>query len=98
MAVLTAQDMEILRSTLQDAVVKCSERCLYQSAKWSASMEPNVNNRSILIKFLYRIAELLTSLPSSSEFTPASDMEDDSQMSDSVDHPRYPQPAVVPVV
>jgi anaphase-promoting complex subunit 8 len=23
-----------LRAALQEAVVKCSERCLYQSAKW----------------------------------------------------------------
>lgn len=25
---------EYLRNALQEAVVKCSERCLYQSAKW----------------------------------------------------------------
>lgn len=30
----TARNAEQLRSTLEDAVVKCSERCLYQSAKW----------------------------------------------------------------
>ncbi|KAI9880858.1 MAG: Anaphase-promoting complex subunit 23 [Pleopsidium flavum] len=34
----TARDAEQLRSTLQDAVVKCSERCLYQSAKWAAEL------------------------------------------------------------
>ncbi|PKS08013.1 hypothetical protein jhhlp_006625 [Lomentospora prolificans] len=27
-----------LRAALQDAVVKCSERCLYQSAKWAAEL------------------------------------------------------------
>ncbi|KAH8664275.1 tetratricopeptide [Xylariales sp. PMI_506] len=27
-----------LRGSLQDAVVKCSERCLYQSAKWAAEL------------------------------------------------------------
>jgi len=32
--VLTRQETIQLRETLQDAVVKCSERCLYQSAKW----------------------------------------------------------------
>lgn len=30
----TEQDIVNLRASLQDAVVKCSERCLYQSAKW----------------------------------------------------------------
>lgn len=32
--VYTEQDIGNLRASLQDAVVKCSERCLYQSAKW----------------------------------------------------------------
>ncbi|KAK8100861.1 Cdc23 [Apiospora kogelbergensis] len=27
-----------LRSALQDAVIKCSERCLYQSSKWAAEL------------------------------------------------------------
>jgi anaphase-promoting complex subunit 8 len=31
---LSAKDSLQLRETLQTAVVKCSERCLYQSAKW----------------------------------------------------------------
>lgn len=31
---LTEQDTAQLRAALQEAVVKCSERCLYQSAKW----------------------------------------------------------------
>jgi anaphase-promoting complex subunit 8 len=31
---LNENDLLQLRATLQDAVVKCSERCLYQSAKW----------------------------------------------------------------
>jgi anaphase-promoting complex subunit 8 len=49
-----------LRASLQEAVVKCSERCLYQSAKWYSSLSP--------LKLLYlslccRAAELLTSLP-----------------------------------
>lgn len=30
----TQQDINNLRASLQDAVVKCSERCLYQAAKW----------------------------------------------------------------
>ncbi|KAI9822546.1 MAG: Anaphase-promoting complex subunit 23 [Pycnora praestabilis] len=35
---LTARNTEQLRATLQDAVVKCSERSLYQSAKWAAEL------------------------------------------------------------
>ena len=35
---LTKQETQQLRSALQDAVVKCSERCLYQSAKWYVSV------------------------------------------------------------
>ncbi|KAI9731931.1 MAG: Anaphase-promoting complex subunit 23 [Cirrosporium novae-zelandiae] len=38
MSGLSAQEVERLRSTLEDAVVKCSERCLYQSAKWAAEL------------------------------------------------------------
>ncbi|KAI9827686.1 MAG: hypothetical protein M1819_006886 [Sarea resinae] len=38
MVSLTAENIEQLRETLQDAVVKCSERCLYQSAKWIAEL------------------------------------------------------------
>ena len=34
MAAFTKANAEQLRYTLQDAVVKCSDRCLYQSAKW----------------------------------------------------------------
>lgn len=30
----TEQDIINLRVSLQEAIVKCSERCLYQSAKW----------------------------------------------------------------
>ncbi|TPX17668.1 uncharacterized protein E0L32_012047 [Thyridium curvatum] len=36
--VLTKQETVQLRSALQDAVVKCSERCLYQAAKWAAEL------------------------------------------------------------
>ncbi|KAF3770675.1 TPR-like protein [Cryphonectria parasitica EP155] len=36
--VFTEQDIDNLRASLQDAVVKCSERCLYQSAKWAAEL------------------------------------------------------------
>ncbi|KAL2255892.1 hypothetical protein VTK26DRAFT_2525 [Humicola hyalothermophila] len=35
---LSAKDVLQLRETLQLAVVKCSERCLYQSAKWAAEL------------------------------------------------------------
>ncbi|KAL2018324.1 hypothetical protein VTK56DRAFT_927 [Thermocarpiscus australiensis] len=35
---LSARDSLQLREALQVAVVKCSERCLYQSAKWAAEL------------------------------------------------------------
>jgi anaphase-promoting complex subunit 8 len=31
---LNERETSQLRAALQEAVVKCSERCLYQSAKW----------------------------------------------------------------
>ncbi len=34
MAQLSESDTQKLREALQIAVVKCSERCLYQAAKW----------------------------------------------------------------
>ncbi|KAF5014349.1 hypothetical protein F66182_14696, partial [Fusarium sp. NRRL 66182] len=34
----TEDSIKELRLRLEDAVVKCSERCLYQSAKWAAEM------------------------------------------------------------
>ncbi|KAF5657880.1 anaphase-promoting complex subunit 8 [Fusarium heterosporum] len=36
--VLSAHEISQLRAALQDAVVKCSERCLYQSSKWAAEL------------------------------------------------------------
>lgn len=60
MAGIGKQHSQQLRSTLQHAVVQCSERCLYQSAKWAAEMS--------------------TSLPSSGDFTPDTEM--DSPMED----------------
>lgn len=65
MAGLGKQQSEQLKVTLQHAVIQCSERCLYQSAKW--------------------VAEMSTSLPSSGDFTP--DTEIDSPMEDVQDHP-----------
>ncbi|CAM1508249.1 Fc.00g050970.m01.CDS01 [Cosmosporella sp. VM-42] len=35
---LSAHELSQLRAALQDAVVKCSERCLYQSSKWAAEL------------------------------------------------------------
>lgn len=34
MSAFTRNNAEELRLTLVDAVVRCSERCLYQAAKW----------------------------------------------------------------
>ena len=43
--VLSATDILHLKEALQVAVVKCSERCLYQSAKWYAAQmrAPDLN-------------------------------------------------------
>ncbi|KAH6694974.1 anaphase promoting complex subunit 8 [Leptodontidium sp. MPI-SDFR-AT-0119] len=35
---LSQRDAAEMRANLQEAVVKCSERCLYQSAKWAAEL------------------------------------------------------------
>ncbi|KAF6837030.1 anaphase-promoting complex subunit 8 [Colletotrichum musicola] len=35
---LNENELSQLRASLQDAVVKCSERCLYSSAKWAAEL------------------------------------------------------------
>ena len=67
MAGLGKQHSEQLKGKLQNAVIQCSERCLYQSAKWAAEMS--------------------TSLPSSADFTP--DTELDSPMEDVQDHSAY---------
>ncbi|KAJ5182465.1 Cdc23 [Penicillium capsulatum] len=34
----TADNLQELKYRLEDAAIKCSERCLYQSAKWAAEM------------------------------------------------------------
>ncbi|KAL8788759.1 MAG: hypothetical protein Q9195_007166 [Heterodermia aff. obscurata] len=38
MAAIDKHEADHIRGELQDAVVQCSERCLYQSAKWAAEM------------------------------------------------------------
>ncbi|KAK4149451.1 anaphase promoting complex subunit 8 [Chaetomidium leptoderma] len=47
---LSVKDILQLREALKTAVVKCSERCLYQSAKWAAELldalpEPDADNQ-----------------------------------------------------
>lgn len=73
------RDRDQLRQMLQDAAVKCSERCLYQSAKWYAQDE--------LILILkkakachFRASELLNSF-AIPDVSPT-DTEPDSQMSE----------------
>ena len=46
MGLLSDHEVYQLRSALQDAVIKCSERCLYQSAKWCVSPPPKQPVRS----------------------------------------------------
>lgn len=71
---LNERDMAQLRAALQDAVVKCSERCLYQSAKWYVrSTSPQT-----LLLTAFRAAELLTSIPTADNASEA----EDSQMTE----------------
>lgn len=60
---LSAHEVSQLRAALQDAVVKCSERCLYQSSKWCVccSLMDGMAGRAELTKS--RAAELLNALP-----------------------------------
>ncbi|CAK7267311.1 Anaphase-promoting complex subunit 8 [Sporothrix epigloea] len=44
---LNKQETLQLRAALQDAVVKCSERCLYQSAKWAAELLASIPESSV---------------------------------------------------
>jgi hypothetical protein len=46
MATITKQDADHLRATLEDAALRCSERCLYQSAKWYDTYIRNFQNNS----------------------------------------------------
>lgn len=61
----TQQDISNLRASLQDAVVKCSERCLYQAAKWYSLFPCLILNPTQSLNKAYRAAELLDSLPES---------------------------------
>jgi anaphase-promoting complex subunit 8 len=46
MATITKQDADHLRATLEDAALRCSERCLYQSAKWYITYIRNFHKNS----------------------------------------------------
>lgn len=62
--VFTQQDIVNLRASLQDSVVKCSERCLYQSAKWSVlTRNPRSPPSHTRLTTDCRAAELLDVLP-----------------------------------
>ncbi|KAI9886998.1 MAG: Anaphase-promoting complex subunit 23 [Watsoniomyces obsoletus] len=45
MSSLTDEEVDQLRLDLQEAVVKCSERCLYQSAKWLAELANGLRSK-----------------------------------------------------
>lgn len=75
---LNEREIDQLRVSLQDAVIKCSERCLYQSAKWHAHVPTILQGPELTIYI--RAAELLNSLPEPSETTPFEP--EDSQMTE----------------
>lgn len=62
---LNPREQAQLRSALQEAVVKCSERCLYQSSKWYYITTPRLVVRIVANtdKTLSRAAELLNAIP-----------------------------------
>lgn len=62
---LTERETAQLRGSLQEAVVKCSERCLYQSAKWY-TFTSAISILSTDQNFC-RAAELLTSIPTNDD-------------------------------
>lgn len=60
---LTEKETKQLRAALQDAVVKCSERCLYQSAKWYVFRPARSTSKGSLTDDSSRAAELLDAIP-----------------------------------
>ncbi|KAK5694637.1 Anaphase-promoting complex subunit 8 [Elasticomyces elasticus] len=67
MALSTSQQLE-LQTQLQQAVVSCSERCLYFAAKWSPIPPlPHRINLHTPTNTQHRAAELATSFPSSED-------------------------------
>ncbi|KAL8935291.1 MAG: hypothetical protein Q9211_004779, partial [Gyalolechia sp. 1 TL-2023] len=70
-----------LRKNILKASVQCSERCLYQSAKWSDAFSLYFSS-SLLSGSLSRLAELASSLPNPSDFGSSDDTDSDSPMKD----------------
>jgi hypothetical protein len=52
---LTAHETSQLREALQTSVVKCSERCLYQAAKWYETSFPLDRSRTVVLKLTGRL-------------------------------------------
>ncbi|KAF4120458.1 anaphase-promoting complex subunit 8 [Geosmithia morbida] len=71
---LSPQEIAQLRVALQDAVVRCSERCLYQSSRWCVVCHSQ--SRLSPTKLTYhgpiRAAELLNALPETEDADDAS--------------------------
>lgn len=81
MVVLSKEDAHQLQIKLQDAAIRCSERCLYQSAKWFKLPSRPLSSDADPVT-LCRIAELSTSLPSGDQLSSGSDTDPDSPMDD----------------
>jgi anaphase-promoting complex subunit 8 len=77
MGTLSPADEAQLKAQLQDAVIGCTERCLYHSAKWCVLWFPVL---TLCMLMLTRAAELLDSLPSADDN--GSDTDVGSPMSD----------------
>lgn len=78
---LNARDTESLKAALQEAIIKCSERCLYQSAKWFVK----INVTCFLCSDCNsRAAELLDAIPVDNGDAEAE--AEDSQMTEAVEY------------
>ncbi|MCJ1446658.1 MAG: Anaphase-promoting complex subunit 23 [Stictis urceolatum] len=88
MAGFSRQNAEQLRATLLDATIKCSERCLYQSAKWYGQLSQE--NMGLISDFPTRAAELSASLSPHLDEGSDAGTEADSPTEDAI-----PTPAIV---
>ncbi len=90
MAAFSKANADQLRNTLQEAVVKCSERCLYQSAKWYNDA-PNIPfTPQVPYLIPCRAAELSNALPVPASTSSSFETDNDSQMQDADPPPPLP--------
>lgn len=88
---LTEENIQELKHRLEEAAIKCSERCLYQSAKWYADYTEALEKQTTTDVIIYRAAEMLDSLLPSDQYD--TDPESPMDVNDSpLDPPNPPNP------